>query len=225
MKSGAGQPRARSSASRLVMRTGSPAPPAPSAFSSLDSPKTRYPSRSVSDRACAAISRLCAPLSSRLRVSKARVAAAGSYAKTLPSAPTQLSHRQAVDPEIGADVDHRHSRPQPVTKEIHFLLEPGFLFEQDIGRDELESRRNCERDAVEKLQLEHVTVSLRCHCRFAASRIPSALSRAHSRSSAIACQRAFGCRCSEPSPRLRRREPFSIDSPISSTGIGSSAKT
>jgi hypothetical protein len=41
-------------------------------------------------------------------------------------------------------------------EEIHLLFETSFLFEQDIGRDGLQTCGNRERDGVRKLQLKRV---------------------------------------------------------------------
>src|SRR6516164_5030704 len=56
----------------------------------------------------------------------------------------------------GAYVDDCHSRPQPVSKKIHLLFEPAFLFEQDVGRDGLQTCRNRERYGIRKLELDCV---------------------------------------------------------------------
>src|SRR6516165_5670996 len=68
----------------------------------------------------------------------------------------QTRHRHAINSEVGAYVDDCHSRPQPVSKKIHLLFEPAFLFEQDVGRDGLQTFRNRERYGIRKLELDCV---------------------------------------------------------------------
>src|SRR5215475_4811161 len=68
----------------------------------------------------------------------------------------QTCHRHAINSEVGAYVDDCHSRPQPVSKKIHLLFEPAFLFEQDVGRDRLQTFRNRERYGIRKVELDYV---------------------------------------------------------------------
>jgi hypothetical protein len=104
------------------MRIVSPSPPLPSVLSSLESPNTRRPSRSRSDSANGDISWLIAEFGSRLRSISARFAT-GFVSKHMSVFAHQTRHRQAVNPEIGPNVDGCHFRPQPAGKKIHLLLE------------------------------------------------------------------------------------------------------
>jgi len=89
--------------------------------------------------------------------------AAGFIGEHVTRSANQMRHRQAVGPQVGADVDGRHSWLQPMAKKNQLLFEPGFLFEQNIRRDGLQARWNRERYAVGKLELECIQCD---SCRF-----------------------------------------------------------
>jgi hypothetical protein len=58
--------------------------------------------------------------------------------KYLALGPDQTRHRKTICPQIGADIDGRHPRSQPAGDERRFLLEPFFLFENDVSGDRVE---------------------------------------------------------------------------------------
>src|SRR5438445_4866994 len=61
--------------------------------------------------------------------------AAGLIGEDAAGWSNQLRHGQAVQAEIGTDIDRRHSRLKKATQEGDFLLEPFLLLQQDVGGD------------------------------------------------------------------------------------------